>query len=105
MLIDGQALVVALGKPQNTHLGTFGDYASLFLNVVFGYGKNFARIDILFDRYNDLTIKEGTRVTRKKGKTIRRVIENPNVPLPHDWQGFLSDSATKLILQNCPLKP
>ena len=58
-------------------------------------GRHFKRIDVLFDRYNEFSIKDETRNKRKKGNPIRRVIENQDVPLPHDWQGFLSDSENK----------
>ena len=61
------------------------------MKAVFQYGRHFERIDVSFDRYDTLSIKEGTRARRKKGKAIRRVISTPDVPLPHDWQGFLCD--------------
>lgn len=47
-----------------------------------------------------MSIKEGTRTKRKKGKSIRRVIENPDVPLPTDCQSFLNDPNNKENLAN-----
>ena len=98
LVIDGQALVVALGKTQLSK--TFGDFAKTFSNVIYQYGQHFSRIDIVFDRYLELSIKDGTRVRRKRKMPIRRVIENKFVPLPHDWDSFLSDPKNKADLAN-----
>ena len=99
LLIDGQALVMASGNPQSHMSTTFREFAKVFVKAVFQYGRHFERIAVLFDRYDTLSIKEGTRARRKKGKAIRRVISTPDVPLPHDWQGFLCDPKTRQI---CP---
>ena len=95
---DGQALVMSIGRPQMSH--TFEDFTTVFFNVVHQYGLPFTRIDVVFDRYDRLSIKEGTRTNSKKGKPIHRVIETPDVPLPQDWQGFLSDPRNKADLTN-----
>ena len=39
LLVDGQALVVALGKPPD--IRTFGDYANIFASTVFKMGANY----------------------------------------------------------------
>ena len=46
LLIDGEALVVALGKPPD--IRTFGDYANIFASTVFKMGANYQRIDVVF---------------------------------------------------------
>ena len=51
MLIDGQALVMALGKPPD--IRTFGDYTNIFASTVFKMGANYQRMDVVFDRYQD----------------------------------------------------
>ena len=98
LLIDGQALVVSLGKPQSHLCHTFGGLSNIFLNAVYHYGYRFARIDVVFDRYDPLSMKEGTRIKRKKRVDQFVVIENPDVPLPSDWLGFLADSDNKADL-------
>ena len=98
LIIDGQALVVSLGKPQKQVCYTFGDFARMFNQAVFQYGRHFSRIDVVFDRYDQMSVKEGTRNRRKKGRAIRRIIESPDVPLPQDWLGFLSDPGNKADL-------
>ena len=71
LLIDGQALVVSLGNPQSHLCHTFGDLSNIFLNAVYQYGYRFARIDVVFDRYDPLSMKEGTRIKRKKSRPVR----------------------------------
>ncbi|KAL8600360.1 hypothetical protein ACOMHN_013575 [Nucella lapillus] len=81
LIIDGQALVNAIGKPQTAV--TFGDLADVFVEAVLWSGADFQRIDVLFDRYYELSIKGGTRNRRKEGAVaIRRMIESKDVPLP-----------------------
>lgn len=55
LLIDGQALVQAIGKPAEAT--TFGDLADVYVKSVLKKGDSFGRVDILFDRYRDLSIK------------------------------------------------
>ena len=83
IIIDGQALVIAIGKPHG--LSTFGDLADVFKNTVLQIGHLFDRIDVAFDRYYKASIKSGTRKRRAKGiRPIRRVIDRCEVPLPAD---------------------
>lgn len=37
---------------------------------------------------------------RKKGVSIRRAVEHKDVPLPHDWDGFLSNTGNKSDLSD-----
>lgn len=93
LIIDGQALVQSF----KTHgMKTFGDFADEFDSTVFRKGNAYSRIDVLFDRYRDLSIKSGTRTRRAKGKQpVRRVIENKEVPLPTNLSAFLSLNENK----------
>ena len=54
VLIDGHALIKALGKPNGCQ--TFGEYADAFFNVVRRYfDRNISRVDVVFDRYMERT--------------------------------------------------
>ena len=89
LVIDGQAAVVALGKP--SHASNFGHLADAFNNSIINAGKNFDRIDITFDRYREASIKSTTRVRRtKKSRPVRRMTENREVLLPSKWSDFLA---------------
>ena len=95
LLIDGQALVMALGKP--TDIAT---YADTFTNTVFGMGANYGRIDVVFDGYQQASIKAGTRAKRNRcHRPKRRMIENdPLAPLPSDWSSFMALEENKADL-------
>ncbi len=96
IVIDGQAFLVAMGKPKGTN--TFGELADIFVNRVCQTGANFSRIDVVFDRYDGKSIKSGERNRRKTGLAIRRSIESGDIPLPGDWSGFLSLGENKADL-------
>ena len=49
LVIDGMALVVALGKP--AELITFRDLGDAFVRAVLRLGRSFQRIDVTFDQY------------------------------------------------------
>jgi hypothetical protein len=89
LLIDGQARVVAIGKPPDAK--TFGDLADIFTQSIFQSGTSYDRIDVIFDRYREESIKSETRLRRTKtARPIRRVIEGRDVPLPSSWLNFIS---------------
>ena len=128
VLIDGHALIKALGKPNGCQ--TFGEYADAFFNVVRCYfdrniclclipdgtctlsgpkksrtariHKQSSRVDVVFDRYiGEDSIKASTRAKRiGKTKPIRKVIDGPHVPLPHVWSNFISMDENKSDIAN-----
>ena len=78
----------AIGKP--TGAKPFGNLADVFTQSVYTSGTRFCQIDVVFDRYDEDSIKGETRIKRRKGISIRGKIETPDVPLPPDWAGFMS---------------
>ena len=97
LIIDGQALVVALGKPDAAV--TFGDLADTYVKSVLKAGSEYHRIDVVFDKYRDETIKGTTRTRRSKtARPIRRLVEGRDVPLPKNWSNFLSLADNKADL-------
>ena len=96
-IIDGMALVQALGKPAG--LRTFGELADSFIDTVKSHGNLSDRIDVLFDWYEERSIKEGTRVIRSGGvKTVRMIISNRDVKLPDNWKSVIGLDANKANL-------
>ena len=70
---------------------TFGDLADKYVKTVLKAGSEYHRIDVVFDRYRDETIKGTTRTLRSKtARPIRRLVERRDVPLPKNWSNFLS---------------
>ena len=89
LIIDGHALIQAIGKPARAK--TFGDLAGIFVRSVVQSGFLFDRIDVLFDRYYATTIKVSTRTKRSKSaQPIRKVVTDGSVPLPVNWDNFLA---------------
>ena len=88
--------MVTLDKPQNA--SSLGDLADIFVNYIYVSGRYYNRKDVVFDRYNKLSIKSGTRNRRGRGASIRRNAQTKDVPLPHDWQGVLSAPDNKAAL-------
>ena len=94
LIIDGQAMVVSLGKPADAR--TFGDLADNFIRSLTLHSKTYHRIDVTYDRYVPGSVKGATR-QRRAGtcRPIRRVIEGRLVPLPKKWNNFLALSENK----------
>jgi len=94
LIIDGQTLVVAIEKPKVAK--TFGDLADTFVETVFQSGAQFRRIDVVFDRYFQNSIKSCIRKWREKNTVaIRRAVSSRDVPLPAKWENFMAHEGNK----------
>lgn len=85
MLIDGHALIQSLGKPEGAQ--TFRDLADAFYNnILRPFQDQFARVDVVFDRYFDSSIKDGTRASRvgTAARPVRRIIGSRNAKPPQN---------------------
>ena len=100
VLIDGHALIQALGKHHGCQ--TFNDYGNVFFASVTKYLKStVSRIDLVFDRYQSDSINNITRNKRaKKKKPIRKIIHHGDIRLPQVWDQFLSLGVNKADLAN-----
>jgi hypothetical protein len=82
-------LVAAIGKPEKAK--TFGDLSDVFFSTILNKGNAYKRVDIVFDRYREKSIKASTRTRRSRNvRAIRRVVEGRFVPLSSNWQAFLA---------------
>ena len=52
---------------------TFGEYANVFANTVLKMGEKYQRIDVVFDRYQEESIKTGTRIKWKQCPIHRKI--------------------------------
>ena len=99
VVIDGMALVQALGKPKDSK--TFGDYADRFAAIVnSNFGGTCTCVDVVFDCYKEHSIKDATRMRRAgKGRGgIRCAISNRELKLPEQWKSFLELNDNKVAL-------
>ena len=101
VLIDGHAVIQAMGKPPNCK--TFRDYAQVFLKVICQYiDGSVQRIDVLFDTYIEYLVKAAARAKRNtKRRPIRRIIDREDLPLPQVWENFIALPENKADLANC----
>ena len=86
-IIDGQALVVTVGKRDAAV--TCGDLAETYMKTMRIAGSEYHRIDVVFGRYRDETFKS-TTINRRRtaARPIRRLVESRDVPLPKNWSIF-----------------
>jgi hypothetical protein len=89
-LLDGAAVVHLL---PTAGIVTFDEYADqVFLPHIMKQLENCKRVDVVWDAYVPISIKESTR--EKRGKGIRRKVAGKN-KLPGNWADFLRDSKNK----------
>ena len=93
--MDGAAVVNIL-KPVGCK--TFGDYAEkIFTSYVKTEFVQACRIDVVWDRYEENSLKSQTRETRCTGATLRRKVEKCT-PITSKWNEFLRVSENKTEL-------
>jgi hypothetical protein len=92
------ASVQALGNRGKST--TFGEWCDKFQSYVLShFSDKCTRVDIVFDRYFDNSIKGGTRAKRKggKGKGIKRKVESRDQKIG-TWDRFVSLDENKASL-------
>jgi len=97
-IIDGMAMVRAMGKPPG--LSTFADYADEFTKRVMStIHSNKTRVDIAFDQYLENSVKNSTRSKRSSTlRKVRTVIRSRETLLPTNWKCFIEMSENKANL-------
>ena len=89
-IIDGAAIINMLRPSRGK---TFQDYANnTFIPFIAHLLKNVKRLDLVWDRYFDDSLKICTR--DKRGTGVRRKVSGNGV-LPNNWQTFLRCSENK----------
>ena len=97
LVIDGQALVMALGRP--TECNTFDDLADRFLKAVLVCGKDYDREMLHLTGTGKLQSSARLEKSVPEGHAlIRRVIEDGTVPLPRSRSTFLALDENKADL-------
>ena len=74
----------------------FGHLADKFRASALYQGKSYERIDIVFDRYCENSIKESTRSKRTTNqRPIRKQLDDRTVSVPHDWANYMASPENK----------
>ena len=99
-IVDGMALVRAMGKPQG--ISTFGDYVDEFIKrIKWNLKQTTTRVDITFDQYFENSIKDGTRSRQSSTlHKVRTIIGSRNTKLPTNWKNFIEMNENKANLAN-----
>ena len=92
-VFDGAVLVHVLAR---TAITTFQQYAEqVFVPFLRCELQTVNRVDVVWDRYLDSSIKRATR--EKRGAGLRRKV-NPQTKIPLKWNDFLRDPSNKIEL-------
>lgn len=97
-IVDGMALVHRI---QLKNFSTFGDFAQAFFNRIQNLFSqpNVKRVDIVFDRYDDISIKYLESTLRSKGQMMKNfIISNEHTKIPANCNNFFSSTENKLQL-------
>ena len=82
---------------------TFGDLADAFNRHIRSQAKDFSRVDVVFDRWEEQSLKDNTRSVRRGTLAqIRRMITGRDVPLPKNMAQFLALGGNKADLSRFP---
>ena len=94
-IIDGMALLQALqGRPS-----TFADLALLILQVVMSRQHNSGgRVDVVFDCYWDVSIKNAERQKRAAGDGLQIKVVNSSQKCPKQWSKALRSGSNKTAI-------
>lgn len=99
-IIDGMAAVQAMGNRIGAK--TFGEWSDSFQRfAVSHYSERCTRVDIVFDRYPEHSIKQTTRDKRKdsKARGVRRNVESRDQKIG-SWEKFIVLEENKASLVN-----
>ena len=89
-IFDGAAVVHAL---PTTIVTTFNSYAEeIFIPFIVSQLQSTKRVDIVWDKYKENSIKDTTREKRGKGQR-RKMTEDTKIAA--NWRGFLQDNSNK----------
>lgn len=97
-IVDGMALV---HKIQLNKFKTFGDFAEAFFKKIMQFFTlpGVKRIDVIFDRYDDISIKFLESSLRSKGQIIKNIIiSRHSTNIPAECKAFFSSTQNKLQL-------
>lgn len=78
---------------------TFGELAEMILNRIISLSKEADRVGIVFDLYQENSIKAGERLRRTKKDPIHMTISSSLTALPKDMDAFWSSIHNKNQLQ------
>lgn len=99
VVVDAMSIIQQIGKAKDVK--TFGEYGTLFYNIISNYFRLYERVDIVFDYYKRNSIKNCTRQKRSGlYQPKRKIVDGEDVPLPIKWENFIHSWENKHDLTN-----
>lgn len=74
---------------------TFGELAEMILKRLISLSKEAERVDVVFDLYQENSIKAGERIRRTKKDPVHMTLSSSLTPLPKDMDAFWSSIHNK----------
>ena len=79
IIFDGMAVVNRIDiQKQKSIIKTYRDFADVFSKIILKENQGFLGVRVLFDRYDELSLKSKTREDRTSGIQIQYKIEDDN---------------------------
>ena len=95
-ILDAMGLVQSLRFARAT---TFGEMATKYFKVFTAhYQQRCHRLDVVFDRYWQLSIKAGERQKRGEANALEVRIHGASTPVPKQFPKYISNAANKVSL-------
>ena len=95
MVVEMSPLIrVKAFATHNGSLTNFCEFAVLVYDEVMKYASNYDRIDLVFDRYFEKSVKEGTRSGRGEGSQYLFEGDSTGIP-PKIAESFLKNNQSK----------
>lgn len=98
IIFDAMAIIQMLPMPTRTLKVTFIDMAKQFLQYVLHSSRaihSVAQIHIVFDRYEENSLKLQTRQKRGDTGTSHKIHIQAEIPIPKEWKKFLARGENK----------
>ena len=87
-------VMAAVHRVQVSQCKTFGDLGCKIITTILSQGfslPNTKRLDIVFDKYDEMSPKSGERMRRRNGADpLEIVINGPATVLPVQWKRYLA---------------
>ena len=92
-LVDAMAVLHAITQEKIPK--TFGELADYLFDRIMNVTRYAPRVDVIFDRYPEISIKNTERNQRAQAGSVRIQITGGNQHTPKQWKKFLTDGQNK----------
>ena len=91
-IIDGMTLIQMV---RVCGMISFGEFANKLLSILINVLKHASRVDVVFDQYNEISIKNDERKARRVSESREVRVQKGTTPLPKQWDKFFKKTTNK----------